>query len=177
MRVHTTSAMSSLRLGGNAVRSAPLSFMNPSSTAGACAAYWKSSPKYPSRSTVGLSNACTVGVVSSSASLVSTLIGRSPGAGIPSSLCRRQCGDVGLETDLGPQVLDRVSQGLLPDQGLHADHQRMVLDGERIEPVRARGMVVHRPSGRRQHEIPGLPFQLPAAHDAATRAAEPVVDR
>src|SRR5690606_32390061 len=74
--------------------------------------------------------------------------------------------EVGLDPLLRAQLQDRRLQGFLPQQRLHGDVQRMILDGERHEALVARGVVVHRPARRGEMQVALLPLDFLAVDHA-----------
>src|SRR5439155_957076 len=74
---------------------------------------------------------------------------------------RRLCGRlaaVRLEARLAPEERRRLLQVLLPEQRLHEDIERLVLDGELVYVIVVRSVIVHRPARGGEHEVPRGPF-------------------
>src|SRR6267378_3666605 len=91
-------------------------------------------------------------------------------------LCRRLAA-VRLETRFAPEERRRLLQVLLPEQRLHEDIERLVLDGELVYVIVIRSVVVHRPTRGGEHEISRGPFIAIARDSRITLAVEIVVDR
>src|SRR3546814_517414 len=91
--------------------------------------------------------------------------------------------DIILDAGLRAERVDRAIQFLLPDQRLHCDMHRVILDGQRglIDRAavgRAHIMGVLRPTGRGQHQIAYAPFVDLSLDDAlAAIADEIIIDR
>src|SRR5262245_6871192 len=63
---------------------------------------------------------------------------------------------MGAKARLHAQNRERQLEALLPQEALHGDVQRLVLDRQLVDEVIVGGMVVHGPAGGRQHEIARL---------------------
>src|SRR5467141_2626704 len=90
---------------------------------------------------------------------------------------RRRLAPVRLETRFAPEERCRLLQVLLPEQRLHEDIERLILDGELVYVIVIRSVVVHRPSRGGEHEISRGPFIAIARDRRITLAVEIVVDR
>src|SRR2546430_1084897 len=90
---------------------------------------------------------------------------------------RLELGQVGLEALLRAELQDRRLHGFLPQQRIHGDVQRVVLDRQSAEALLARAMMMHGPSGGGQMQVPRFPFEALAQHRALAVADEVVVDR
>src|SRR5258708_26453873 len=84
---------------------------------------------------------------------------------------------VGAEAFLHAEHGHRHLEALLPQQRFHGDVQRLVLHRELVHVVVVRGVVVHRPTRRRQHEGAGLPLVHLALDGRAAGGVAGVVDR
>src|SRR6266850_6775902 len=90
-------------------------------------------------------------------------------------LCRRLAA-VRLETRLAPEEGCRLLQALLPEQRLHKDIERLVLDGELIHVIVVRSVVVYRPARGGEHEISRGPFVAVSRDGRIPLAVKIVVD-